>query len=176
MLVIPAFEVDADVLNHDSSALTITTNVDGNRICLISGCDGRIHTDSIKSGISIDALQDGHPAKRCTHQSIHSSIQVGLRAVCGLNILFLYLKNHCWIRTKQSFVHIMAAARFSFIVVPDVFVIHVHTDKSIGVKLCRIRTNSKLIKGNRYYRVSKDFTVGWSCWRPFVDRIDRIWI
>ena len=56
------------------------------------------------------------------------------------------------------------------------FVIHVHTDKSIGVKVVSNSDKFKIDqKAIDIIKVSKDFTVGWSCWRPFVDRIDRIY-
>ena len=186
-LVIPAFEVDADVLNHDSSAIDNVRYK--RRLRELYMFDKRVRwrdtprTRSKARAFQLMHYKDGHhPTK--TETWMHSSSPYIVQYKWGYEP-YVVLKHPFPLfeesfvgygQNKVSYAYHLAAARFSFIVVPDVFVIHVHTDKSIGVKVVSNSDKFKIDqKAIDIIKISKDFTVGWSCWRPFVDRIDRIY-
>ena len=186
-LVVPAFEVDADVLNRDSSAIDNVRYKSTLRKLYMF--DKRLRwrdtprTRSKARAFQLMHYKDGHhPTK--TETWMHSSSPYAVDYKWGYEP-YVVLKHPFPLfeesfvgygQNKVSYAYHLAAARFSFIVVPDVFVIHVHTDKSIGVKVvsnsAKFKLNQKAID---IIKISKDFTVGWSCWRPFIDKIDRMY-
>jgi probable glucuronoxylan glucuronosyltransferase IRX7 len=186
-LVIPAFEVDADVLNSNSGAMDNVRYK--NRLRQLYMVDKRKRwrdtprTLSKARAFQLMHYKDGHHPTN-TEKWMHSFKPYTVEYKWGYEPYLLLkrpfpLFEESFIgygQNKVSYAYHLAAARFSFIVVPDVFVIHVHTDKSIGVKVVsdsdKFKINQKAID---IIKVSKDFTVGWSCWRPFIDKLDNIY-
>lgn len=186
-LVVPAFEVDADVLNYDSGAMDSVRYK--NKLRQLYMVDKRKRwrdtprTISKARAFQLMHYKDGHHPTN-TEQWMHSSKPYTVQYKWGYEPYLLLkrpfpLFEESFIgygQNKVSYAYHLAAARFSFIVVPDVFIIHVHTDKSIGVKVvsddAHFKINQKAID---IIKISKDFTVGWSCWRPFIDKIDKIY-
>ena len=57
-------------------------------------------------------------------------------------------------QNKISHIYELAAAQFRFVVVPDAFIVHTFDESEA-------------------FKKQKDWTVGWSCWREFAERIER---
>lgn len=68
-------------------------------------------------------------------------------------------------QNKVSYGYELAGAGYVFKVLPDVFLTHAHKDATIGI--------GSGVKEVEKARKAKDWTVGWSCWREFTERVER---
>lgn len=58
-------------------------------------------------------------------------------------------------QNKVAWLHELAAAGFQYTVVPGVFIFHAHIESAA-----------------RGSKREKDYKIGWSCWRQFLDRVE----
>ena len=186
-LVIPAFEVDADVLTTDVDAVDKVRHKETLRKLYMVDKRKRWRdtprTASKARAFQLMHYKDGHHPTN-TEKWMHTDQLYSVDYKWGYEP-YLLLKRPFPLfeesfvgygQNKVSYAYELAAARFSFIVIPNVYVIHVHTDKSIGVKVVSDTNKFKIDrKAIEILKKKKDFTVGWSCWRPFINRVDKMY-
>ena len=186
-LVLPAFEVDADVLNKGIHAVdSVLTKPFLRDLYMVDARNEWRNTPKTLSKarpFQLMHYKDGHYAtdneKWMTAEAPYTvAYKWGYEPYLVLKRPFPLFDERFigYGQNKVSYSYELAAAKFTFIVLPDVFVVHVHADSSIGV---RVVSSSKNFSINQNaintLKKKKDFTAGWSCWRSFCDRVEQMY-